>query len=82
MMCVYSVSQSCQTLCNLMDLPGTSVRGILWARILAWVAMTSSRRSSKPGIECMSLVSTVLQVNSLPCEPPGKPNVTGDSRGK
>ena len=37
--------QSCQTLCNPMNcsLPGSSVRGILQARIREWVAMTSSR---------------------------------------
>ena len=38
------------TLCNSMDwsLPGSSVRGIFQARILEWVAMPSSRRSSQP----------------------------------
>ena len=37
--------QSCRTLCNLMDcsLPGSSVLGILQARILEWVAMPPSR---------------------------------------
>ena len=36
--------QSCPTLCNPMDfsLPGSSVHGILQARILEWVAMPSS----------------------------------------
>ena len=44
------VTQSCPTLCNPMDcsLPGSSVRGILQARILEWVAMPSSRGSSQP----------------------------------
>ena len=28
--------------------PGSSVHGIEWARILEWVAMPSSRRSSQP----------------------------------
>ena len=39
------VSQRCPTLCNPMDcsLPGSSVYGILQARILEWVAMSSSR---------------------------------------
>ena len=39
---------SCLTLCGAMDhgLPGSSVHGILQARILEWVAMSSSRRSS------------------------------------
>ena len=42
--------QSCPTLCNPMDcgLPGSSVRGILQARILEWVAVSSSRGSSQP----------------------------------
>ena len=42
--------QSCPTLCHPMDcsLPGSSVHGILQARIIEWVAMPSSRRSSHP----------------------------------
>ena len=39
------VTQSCPTLCNLMDY---TVRGILQARILEWVAFPFSRGSSKP----------------------------------
>ena len=44
------VAQSCPTLCNLMDCspPGSSVRGILQARILEWVAISFSRASSRP----------------------------------
>ena len=40
--------QSCLTLCNPMDcsLPGSSVHGILQARILEWVVMPFSRGSS------------------------------------
>ena len=40
--------QSCPTLCDPMDcsLPGSSVHGILWARILEWATMPSSRGSS------------------------------------
>ena len=48
-MCVRAQSlQSCLTLCNPMDCspPGSSVHGILQARILEWVAMSSSRGSS------------------------------------
>ena len=43
--------QSCPTLCNPMDcsLPGSSVHGILLARILEWVATSSSRGPSRPG---------------------------------
>ena len=44
------VTQLCPTLCNLMDYipPGSSVHGILQARILEWVSMPSSRGSSPP----------------------------------
>ena len=42
------VTQSCLTLCNLMDCspPGSSVHGILQARILEWLAIPFSRGSS------------------------------------
>ena len=45
-----SVTKSRLTLCDLMDCgpPGSSVHGILQARILEWVAMPSSRGSSRP----------------------------------
>ena len=48
------VAQSCLTLCNPMDcsLPGSSVHGIFQARILEWIAIAFSRRSS--GIEAGS----------------------------
>ena len=44
------VTQSCLALCNSMycSPPGSSVRGILQAGILEWVAMPSSRGSSQP----------------------------------
>ena len=44
------VAQSCPTLCDLIDysLPGSSVHGIFQARILEWVAISFSRRSSRP----------------------------------
>ena len=43
------VAQSCPTLCDHMHCspPGSSVHGILQARILQWVAMPSSRGSSQ-----------------------------------
>ena len=42
------VTQSCPTLCNPMDcsLAGSSIHGIFQARILEWVAISFSRRSS------------------------------------
>ena len=47
--CVKSL-QSCSTLCDRMDCssPGSSVHGILQARILEWASMPSSRGSSRP----------------------------------
>ena len=44
----YLVTKSCPTLHDPMDCspPGSSVHGILQARILEWVAISFSRRSS------------------------------------
>ena len=69
---VLLVAQSCLTLCGLIDCgpPGSSVHGILQARILEWVAILFSRDlpdlEIKPG-------SPALQEDSLPSEPPAKP---------
>ena len=43
------VPQSCLTLCDPIDysLPGSPVRGILPARILKWIAIPTSRESSR-----------------------------------
>ena len=51
------VTQSCPTLNDPMDcsLPGSSVHGILQARILEWVSIPFSRGTSEPGIEPRSL---------------------------
>ena len=75
-MCVLAKSlQLCLTFFYPMDcrLPGSSVHGILWARILEWVAMPSSRRPSLP--RNWTHVSCFLhwQVGSLPIVPTGKP---------
>ena len=47
------VAQSGPTLCDLVNcsLPGSSVRGILQARRLAWVAISFSRGFPDPGID-------------------------------
>ena len=44
------VAQTCPTLCDPVDCspPGSSIHGILQARILEWVAIPSSRGSSQP----------------------------------
>ena len=61
--CVIAKSlQSCPTLCDLMDcsLPGSSVHEILQARILEWVAISSSRGSSRPSDQtCISYGSCI-----------------------
>ena len=48
--CTCMLSHSCPTLCDPMDCspPGSSVRRILWARILEWVAIPCSNGSSWP----------------------------------
>ena len=54
-MCAKSL-QLCLTLCNSMDcsLLGSSVHGILLARIPEWVTMPSSRDLPDPGIKSAS----------------------------
>ena len=44
------VAQLCPTLCDPMDcsLPGSSLHGILQARVLEWIAISFSRGSSRP----------------------------------
>ena len=68
-MCAKSF-QSCPTLCNLTDctLPGSSIHGILQARILE--SFPSPGDLPDPGIKPMSLTS---QADSLLPEPPRKP---------
>ena len=64
------VTQLCLTLCNPMDcnLPGSSIHGILQARILEWV-FPPPGHPANPGIEPGS---PTLQEGSLPAELPGK----------
>ena len=68
-----SVTQLCPTLCDPMDCssPGSSVHGILQARILKWVAI-SLRDLPNPGIDPGS---SALQADSLLSEAPGVPSV-------
>ena len=66
------VPQSCPALCHPIycSLSGSSVCGILQARILECVAIPSPGDLPNPGIEPGSLA---LQADSSPSEPPGKP---------
>ena len=54
--------QSCPALCDTIDhsLQGSSVHGILQARILEWIAMPSSRDLPHPGMELAPLMSPAL----------------------
>ena len=63
------VAQSCLTLCDPTDysLPGSSVHGILQARVLEWVAIPLGDLPN-PGIEPRS---PALQEDPLLSEPPG-----------
>ena len=61
--CMHAKSfHSCPTLCNPMDCspPGSSVHGILQARILEWVARPSSGDLPDPRTELLSLMSSAL----------------------
>ena len=64
--CARSVTQSCPALCHAMDCnpPGSSVHGILQARVLEWVAISFCRGSSPP--------RDWTQVSCIAGEPPGK----------
>ena len=64
-------AQSCPTLWDPMDCspPGSSVHGILQARILEWVAIPSSKGSSQPREQTQ--VSCIVGRSA---EPQGKPN--------
>ena len=65
------VVQLCLILSDLMDCspPGSSVHGILQARILEWLPFPSPGDLTDPGIEPGS---PTLKADSLLSEPPGK----------
>ena len=69
--------QSYPTLCDPVDCspPGSSVHGILQARILEWVTMPSSGRSSWPGDWIRVSCFLHWQVSSLPLTPLGWPRL-------
>ena len=71
--CVHMRAQSCPTVCDPMDYspPGSSVHGVLQARILEWVAISFSGGSSQPRDPTRVLC---IAGNSLPLCPPRKPH--------
>ena len=69
-----SIALLCLTLCNSMDCgpPGSFIHGIIQARILEWVAISSSRDLPDPRIDSGSTTSPALTGGFFTCEP-GKP---------
>ena len=66
------------TLWTVCSSPGSSVHGILQARILEWVAISCCRAFSRPrDWSYLSYLSCIGQVGSLPLAPPGKPYKLG-----
>ena len=68
--CCCLVTKSCPTFCDPVDysLLGSSVHGIFQARILEWVAISSSRGLPDPHWTC----SSALAGRFFTTEPPGK----------
>ena len=62
MVCDAELLQLCPPLCTPMDCspPGSAVQGILQARVLEWVAVSSSRGPSQPRAQTRFPVSPVL----------------------
>ena len=73
--CVLLCAQSCLTLCDPMDCspPGSSVHGMLQARMLEWVAFPPPGDLPNPGIELTSPGLQYWQTDSFTSELPGKP---------
>ena len=59
--------------------PGSSVHGILQARILEWIAMPSSGDLPDPGIEPTSPTSPALLGLFVSIAPSGKPYICSES---
>ena len=82
--CVYLVAQSRLTLCDSMDCnpPGFSFYEIFPARILEWVAITSSRGFSQLRVwthfSCISCIGRWI-LNHWAIQSPGKPRLSNYS---
>ena len=68
-------AQLCPTLCNPMGCspPGCSVHGISQARILEWVAISSSGGSSQPRDQTHVSCASCIVSRLFATKPPGKP---------
>ena len=56
------------------SLPDSSIHGVLQGRILEWIAMSSSRGSSRQGLNFHLFRLLHWRAGSLPLAPPGKPH--------
>ena len=67
--------QSCPTLCDPVDCspPGSSIHGILQARILQWVAILPPRDLPDPGVKPAPLVSPAQAGRFFTTAQAGKP---------
>ena len=64
------IAQSCLTLCDCSP-PVSSIHGTFQARILEWVAISSSRGSSRPREQvCVSCISCIVAGKFITAEPP------------
>ena len=70
-------AQSCLTLCNPVDCspPGSSVHGISQARILEWVAISSSRGFSRPRTQTHVFCLSCTAGRFFTIKPSGKPQL-------
>ena len=75
-------SLRCLTLCKPMDClpPASPVQGIFQAKILKWVAISYSRRSSRTWIETASLASPALAGGFLPLCHLGRPHISIENK--
>ena len=82
--CLAHVSVCCSVMSDSLrpddcSFPGSAVHGIFQARTLEWVAISSSRGSSRPRDGTQTLDLLHWQVDSLPTALPGKPNNNNDN---
>ena len=80
--CIHAkLLQLCTALRDPMDCspPGSSVHGILQARILQWVVISSSMRSSQPRDQTCVFWGSYIAEELITTEPPGKPKSKADN---
>ena len=68
--CESEVAQLCPTLCDPVDCspPGSSVHGILWARILEWVAISSQLRNRTQVSHIVDRRFTIWATREVQCQ--------------